>query len=489
MRQTLSPTFSDRSGGARRLVPWLLAALAAPGCRGEPKSEPKSVSEPPTVRLIQPQVRKIVRVVGQPSFIESYERTSIYPKPTAYILKWVVDIGDKVKKGDVLATLFAPELVEELGTKKAAVGLDQERIALAKEVVEVAKADVKAAAARLKEAEEILDKYQSEVDRWETEVKRLKLQVAQVVVNPQVLFESTNQLESSAAARDKAKATIKRAKAELLTAQATLAKDQVDVGVAEADLKVAESQQRYAQAWVDYLRLTAPFDGVITVRNANTFDFVLPTTGDPTAFYLSPDISPGGAAPIYVVDRLDVVRIFVDVQERDANFVQRGTKATVLAKAYRDQPFPGTVTRVSWALNMKSRTLRAEIDLPNPGSRLLPGMYAYVNLNIERPDVRALPESALTYSGDKAYYWAHADGHAVQTEVQTGVSDSEWIEVTNHRPPVPPEAPSDAVPWTLIDGTEQVILGDLSALADGDPVKVAPAPAGTKIAGEPIGDQ
>ena len=59
-----------------------------------------------------------------------------------------MDIGDKVKKDDVLATLFAPELVEELGTKKATVVLDRERIALAKEQVEVAKADVKAAEAR-----------------------------------------------------------------------------------------------------------------------------------------------------------------------------------------------------------------------------------------------------------------------------------------------------------------------------------------------------
>ena len=135
------------------------------------------------MRLIQPQPRKIVRVVGQPSFIESYERTSIYPKPTAYIEKWIVDIGDKVKKVDVLATLFAPELVEELGTKKAAVVLDRERIALAKEVVEVDKADVEAAEARLNEAEAILEKYEAEVDRWDTEVKRLERQVARVVVN------------------------------------------------------------------------------------------------------------------------------------------------------------------------------------------------------------------------------------------------------------------------------------------------------------------
>ena len=126
----------------------LLAALAAPGCHHEEETHYTSVAEPPTVRLIQPQVRNIVRVVGQPSFIESYERTSIYPKMNAYIEKWNVDIGDKVKKDDVLATLFVPELVEDHGTKKATVVLDRERIALAKEVVEVAKADVKAAEAR-----------------------------------------------------------------------------------------------------------------------------------------------------------------------------------------------------------------------------------------------------------------------------------------------------------------------------------------------------
>ena len=143
---------------------------------------------------------------------------------------------------------------------------------------------------------------------------------------------------------------------------------------------------------MDYLTLTAPFDGVITARNANTFDFVLPTTGDPTAMLPSPPTSrPAAAAPIYVVDRTDIVRIFVDIPEQDANYVHVGSKATVLAKAYRDEPIPGTVTRTSWALNMKSRTLRAEIDLPNPGSQLLPGMYAYVKVIIERPGVRALP--------------------------------------------------------------------------------------------------
>ncbi len=257
-------------------------------------------------------------------------------------------------------------------------------------------------------------------------------------------------------------------------------KAQVDVRVAEADLIVAESEEKYAKAWVDYLTLTAPFSGVIFARNANTFDFVLPTTGDPTAFYLSPDISPGAsAAPIYVVDRLDIVRIFVDIPEQDANFVGIGTKATVLARAFRDTELPATVTRVSWALNQKSRTLRAEIDLVNPDSQLLPGMYAYVKVLIERPGVRALPLEAFTYDAEQAFCWLYQSGKAVQVELETGVSDDNWIEVTNRRPPVPPEQPGDKVPWTPIDGSEQVILGELSALVDGDAVVVAPAATAT----------
>ena len=112
---------------------------------------------------------------------------------------------------------------------------------------------------------------------------------------------------------------------------------------------------------------------------------------------------------------------------------------------------------------MKSRTLRAEVDLPNPDSQLLPGMYAYVKVIIERPDVQALPVDALVYSGDQTFCWLYESGKAVRTELETGVSDDQWVEVTNRRPPVAPEAPGDSVPWTPIDGTEQVIFGDLSA--------------------------
>ena len=477
-----TPAVSESSSaGLRPLVFWLLAALAAPGCSHEAKIDFSTVSKPPVVQVIKPPVRTLVRVVGQPSFIEAFERTSVYPKLTAYIEKWNVDIGDRVKKGDTLATLFVPELVEDYETKKATVELDKQRIELALKMVKVAEAEVKSAEASLSESRAILAKFDAMVERWDSEVKRLKAEVSRGVVDPQVLLESTNQLKSSTAAMEAAKATISKAEAELLSSQATLTKANVAVQVARADLVVAQSEASRLKAWVGYLKLPAPFDGVIVARNANTFDFVLPTTGDPTAMQNAPHVSPGGAAPIYVVDRTDIVRIFVDIPEQDANYVHVGTKATVLAKGYRDESIPGSVTRTSWALNVKSRTLRAEIDLPNPKSQLLPGMYAYARVIIERPGVRALPLSALTHTGEKTYCWKHESGKAVRTEIQTGVSDGEWIEVTSFQ--VASTAKENET-WEPVSGSEQVILGDLSALADGASVEVASTGgrAGEKVA-------
>ena len=223
--------------------------------------------------------------------------------------------------------------------------------------------------------------------------------------------------------------------------------------------------------------------------------------------YLSPS---GAAAPIYVVDRIDIIRIFVDIPERDADYVHIGSKASVLIRAYRDQPIPGDSHRTSWALNIKSRTLRAEIDLPNPGSQILPGMYGYAKVTIERPGVWALPVSALMHVGEntvahvgnKTFCWMYEDGHAKRIELETGISgharkripskdqdaklveigpgisDVQWIEVGRRRPS---SFAGGVEPWTPIDGTEQVILGDLSVLADGSVVKVAATTQETKV--------
>src|SRR5262249_9121636 len=122
----------------------------------------------------------------------------------------------------------------------------------------------------------------------------------------------------------------------------------------------------------------------------------------------------------------------------------------------------------------------------------LPGMYAYAKVDIERPGVRALPETALMHLGDKTVLhvgekticWLYEDGRAKRIEVETGISDGEWIEVTNRRIAHSSSMAIGDEPWTPINGNEQIILGDLSILADGDPVTIAPASGATKVAKE-----
>ncbi len=419
--------------------------------------------EVPTVQLIRPSTRDIAGAVGQPAFIEAYERTPIFPKVTAYIQEWKVDLGDRVKRGQKLATLYAPEMLEDLETKRAAVVLGRERVDVAKEGVGAADGELKAAEARLQEVMAELDRYEAEVHRWDSEVRRLKKEVDRGVVDPAVLGESRDHLKASTAALDAAKAAIKKAEAELLTKKHERSKARLDVRLAQADLRVAESDEKRMVAMVGYLTLSAPFDGVIVARNANTFDLVQPAQG---------------ATPIYVVDRTDIVRVFVDIPEQNANDVHVGSKASVLARAFRDEPIEATVTRTSWALDTKTRALRAEIDLPNPGGRMLPGMYAYVKVFIQRAGVRALPTAAVATSGDQTYCWTYRDGKAVRTPIETGLSDGQWIEVLPRRAPKARPAPGGQAAPTPPDGPEPVILGDLSKLRDGAPVKVEPETRG-----------
>ena len=91
-------------------------------------------------------------------------------------------------------------------------------------------------------------------------------EVKRGVVDPQILLESTNQWRSSVAAHDAAKATIEKAQAELLSRKANLAKAKVDVAVAQADLSVAISEAKRIEAWVGYIKLIAPYNGVVVAR-------------------------------------------------------------------------------------------------------------------------------------------------------------------------------------------------------------------------------
>lgn len=449
--------------GKKTCLLLLITCMALPlGCEKGDKAAPP-VTTIPVVRLVQPEKRVILRTVGQPGFVEAYEQTSLFPKISGYIEKWDVDIGDKVKKDQVLATLFVPELIEEHKQKKATVDLDIVRVSQSQKLVEVADSVLKAAVSKVELATADVGKYQAEVERWSSEVKRLTDLVTQRVVDKQILDESLKQLRSSEASRNASRAGVKVADADRLAQSANLDKSRIDVLEAEARVRVSQADEKRLAALVGYTKITAPYEGIVIARNANTGDFAQGTTGDQSAPGKSSDQSSSRGAPIYVVARTDVVRVFVDIPEIDANFVRQGTKATVRVQAFRDFEIPAEVTRTAWALNVKSRTLRAEVDLNNPDAKLLPGMYAYGYVKIERPSFITLPTRVIGEKGDQSICYLYRDGKAVLTPLRVGASDGAYQVVS---------ARLEGSEWVPLTEKDSVILVDLSELADGIAVQV-----------------
>jgi len=140
--------------------------------------------------------------------------------------------------------------------------------------------------------------------------------------------------------------------------------------LAEADLQAAKAEAERLQALLQYDKIVAPFDGVVTRRLVNPGDLVQAATSTRTA-------------PLFTLQKLDMVRVFADVPEASVAGIRPGLPADVKLYGPAGVTVHGTVTRIATALDPATRTMRVEIDLPNPGEKLLPGMYAQVTLGPE----------------------------------------------------------------------------------------------------------
>ncbi len=452
--------------GRRNWVPVLAlgaSICAATGCRKPPEAKPL-VEVAPRVRLERVARRNVLRKVEQPGYVSAFEQTSLFPKVAGYIRGWTgdIDIGVKVKKDQVLANLWVPELDAELEQKQSLKVRDEKSLQVAEHMLEVAKSRREVARHETRQAVAKVREVDASVERWQIEVKRLD--AASHSVNREVYLEACKQLEVEMAAREAAIAAADAARERELTREAEIRKADADVKVASSEIEVAKRDVSRLAALVGYEQIIAPYAGIVIVRNVNNGDYVEPRYGDESA-PLSGKESETRArgTPLYIVARTDKVRIFVDVPEVEANYVDEGTRGRVYIPANEEFEVVGKVVRHSWALDVRSRTRRVEIDLDNPESQLLPGMYAYGVIEIERKGVWALPREAVTQKGNQNVCYMYEDGKAVETRVQTGLVNDVYIEVLHKQV---------KGKWTALTGEETVILGELAQLRDGEKVRV-----------------
>ena len=440
-------------------IPLLL--LFAMGC-SEPSAPAPLVRGRPEVTVVASSQRTIARTSGQPGFIEAYEQTSMYPVVSGFIDVWNVDIGDEITRGMVLAQLDVPQLIAEHEEKQAELELDEVRVRLAEELVRVATENAHSATAQVAEAQANLGKYEADVELQKVEYKRISELVRLKSVQPILEDESRKRLQTSVATLEAGKSSVVVAKANEAARQADVARTQVDVEAARARTKVARAAEKRLAALVRYTSIRAPYDGVVVDRNVNTGDFVQPSGGEQAGLrILQAGSRPGASVPLYIVARTDKVRILLDVPEMEASGVGPGNKAWVTIQALGDE-IEAHVIRTSWSLNVKTRTLRVEVDIPNAGRRILPGMYAFGRVELKRSHVWTVPLESLVEFGNQTSFYAYQDGRAVLVPVQRGIDDGAWVEITRKR---------IKGHWVPCDGSEQVIVGDLSQISDGELVR------------------
>jgi len=393
-----------------------------------PAAPPVAAPAHATVTAVKPERKTVRRAIAQPGQIEANQQTAVYAKVAGFVDAVLRDRGDEVEMGQTLAVVAVPEMDEELAQKEALV-------AQARAELERAQKTVAAADARLALADALLE-------RWKAESERLQKLIKGKGVEQQTLDETRYQLEAARAGRDEGLANRDRG--------------QADVRVAQARLQVAQAERRRLEALVDYAIIKAPFAGVVNRRNISKGDFVQPIAGS-------------RGEPLFVILDMDPVRIFVDVAESDAVWVAKGTPARVRVPAWPGREFEAKVERSAWGLDPRSRTLRVEIDVPNPRGELRSGMYAYATILVEHPRTWTVPASSIVTQGDQAFLYRVENGKAVRTAVEVGLREGPVVEVLRKQVKLPQETV-----WEEFTGREEIVTTQAATLTDGQTVSVNP---------------
>ena len=172
----------------------------------------------------------------------------------------------------------------------------------------------------------------------------------------------------------------------------------------------------HVKALLGYTEIKAPFKGVVTRRNVHPGHFVQPELAS-------------GSNPLFSVARTDLLRVIAYVPEADAPFVAVGTRAQIRVPALGNKAFPEPVQRTSVALDSASRTLRVEMDLKNNEQTWRPGLYAYVDLAVERPDALIVPASAVFVEAGQSTCAAVKDGKVERKTVEVGIRNGGDVQI------------------------------------------------------------
>jgi multidrug efflux pump subunit AcrA (membrane-fusion protein) len=360
--------------------------------------------EQPQVEVVQVKRTRTPGELTVPGTTASLIEAYIYARANGYLRKRFVDIGDHVKKGQILALIDAPDLDQQV---------DQAR-------------------EQLHQAESQVEQQQAQLNLNRVTWDRWRTLVAKGVFSRQ----DGDQREADY-------------KAQLAV-----------VASAQRNVESYRANLRHLQALQQYERVVAPFDGVITQRNADVGALVGATGAAASAPSSSAQSPSGGSqsvgsantsgssgtmsqgatpstgeaqgGPIFAIAQTNKLRILVSVPEAYASSLRTGMPAKVFMQERTGKPITGTVTRAANAIDQNTRTMLVEVDVDNPNESLYPGMYAivqFVQLPGEPPIT--IPGDAVIVRQDKTAVAVVRDQKIQITPVEIGRDYGPSVEIAS----------------------------------------------------------
>jgi RND family efflux transporter MFP subunit len=356
-----------------------LSFAAASAC-SRPHAETRAALEAPTVAVapvLRGDVSQVLKVAAE---FRPYQEIDVHAKVAGYVKTIAVDVGDRVRPGQLLAVLEIPELQDEIQQDEASV----------------------------KRANEEINRAQADLERAESahDVSHLASERLAAVSRARPKLIAQQDLDE-AAGRDR------QAEAQVSTAKAALAS-------AREQLEIAKASQAKTKTLFAYARITAPFEGVITHRYADTGAMIQAGTSSQTQ-----------AMPLVRLSQNSVLRLIIPVPESAVSRIHVKAAVDVRVQSL-DRTFPGVVARFAERLDADTRTMRVEVDVANPRLELVPGMYAQASISLDRAkDALTVPVQAIDRVGERARVLVVSrDGRIEAREVRLGLESADRVAVS-----------------------------------------------------------
>ncbi len=319
--------------------------------KSEVQAHTARTTELPTVAVAKVATDNLSHSLVLTAEFKPFQEVDVMAKVAGYVKQINVDVGDRVKQNQVLATLEIPEMADDLSRANAAVERSQAEVARANDELQRAEAAHQIADLSFKRLSAVSEKKPGLVAQQEIDDARGKDLVAE--------------------------AQVSAAKSAL-----AVAREQVQVNRAEV---------QKIHTLIDYTKVVAPFTGVVTKRYADNGSMIQAGTASQTQ-----------AMPVVRISENSLLRLILPVPESAVPTVHIGQQVEVRVPTL-NRSFPGRVARFADKLALATRTMDTEVDVPNPSLVLIPGMYAEVNLTLDRRNaVLAIPTMAVDRDSDTA---------------------------------------------------------------------------------------